>query len=120
MQKALIHRYDNKPDILAVEKNGCSDVYRRVRDDNFDVVIVVPTSHAGTQTAVVGDPTSEQYTPENALTWPGRPDAYPVRVDLTNVRYTTLDKVRKAVEAAGETWAGQWTVKVAAIDETVL
>ena len=26
MQKALLHRYDNKPDILAVEKLGCSEV----------------------------------------------------------------------------------------------
>jgi hypothetical protein len=120
MQKALIHRYDNKPDILAVEKNGCSEVYRRARDDNFDVVIVVPTSYARTQTAVVADATSGQYTPENARPWPGRPDEYPVRVDVTNVRYTTLEKVRRAVEAAGETWAGQWTVKVAAIDETLL
>jgi len=33
MQKALIHRYDNKPDILAVEKMGCSEVYRRSKDD---------------------------------------------------------------------------------------
>jgi hypothetical protein len=86
MQKALIHRYDNKPDILAVEKNGCSEVYRRARDDDFDVVIVVPTSYARTQTAVIADATSGQYTPENARSWPGRPDAYPVRVEVTNVR----------------------------------
>jgi hypothetical protein len=29
MQKALIHRYDNKADILEVEKHCCSEVYRQ-------------------------------------------------------------------------------------------
>lgn len=120
MQKALVHRYDNKADIFAVEQNGCSEVYRRLRDDIFDIVIVVPTGTAGTQTAVIGDANSGQYTPANARPWPGRPDAYPVRVDLTNIRYTTLDKVRKAVDAAGESWPGQWTVRMFAIDETLL
>jgi hypothetical protein len=38
MQKALIHRYDNKADILEVEKHCCSEVYRRSTDDTFDVV----------------------------------------------------------------------------------
>jgi hypothetical protein len=40
MQKALIHRYDNKADILGVEKHCCSEVYRRSKDDTLDVVIV--------------------------------------------------------------------------------
>ena len=120
MQKALLHRYDNKPDILAVEKFGCSEVYRRTKDDNFDIVIIVPTGQAGTTMAVVGDAISGQYTPPAAKPWPGRSDVYPIRVDLANIRYTTLDKVRRAVEAAGETWPGQWTVKISAIDETLL
>src|SRR5947208_15893253 len=120
MQKALIHRYDNKPDIFAVEKNGCSEVYRKCKDDTFDIVIVVPTSYAGTQTAVIGDAISGQYTPENAKPWPGRPDAYPIRVDLTNVRYTTVDIVRKAVEDAGGTWQGQWVVAIRPVNEALL
>jgi hypothetical protein len=120
MQKALLHRYDNKADILEVEKHCCSEVYRRSRDDSFDVVIVVPTSRAGTQIAVIGDATSGQYTPPEPKPWPGRPDVYPVRVDLANIRRTTLDKVRKAVEAAGENWPGQWTVRIFAVDETLL
>ncbi len=44
----------------------------------------------------------------------------PIRVDLANIRYSTLTKVRSAVEAAGETWPGQWTVKTALVDETLL
>jgi hypothetical protein len=120
MQKALIHRYDNKPDILEVEKHCCSEVYRRSKDDTFDVVIVVPTGTAGTQIAVVGDATSGQYTPPESKPWPGRPDVYPIRVDLTNFRRTTLDRVREAVEATGQNWAGQWTVRMFAIDETLL
>jgi hypothetical protein len=47
MQKALIHIYDNKADILEVEKRCCSEVYRRSTDDAFDIVIVVPTGTAG-------------------------------------------------------------------------
>ena len=43
IKKALIHRYDNLADILAVERNGCSEVYKRSQDNDFDIVIVVPT-----------------------------------------------------------------------------
>jgi hypothetical protein len=43
-----------------------------------------------------------------------------VRVDLTNFRRTTLDRVREAVEATGQNWAGQWTVRIFAVDETLL
>lgn len=42
MKKALIHRYDNKPDIEKVEENGCSDVFKRALDDDFDLVVVIP------------------------------------------------------------------------------
>jgi hypothetical protein len=37
--KALVHRYDNEPDILPVESNQCSEVYVRFKDNNFDLVL---------------------------------------------------------------------------------
>src|SRR5690349_7299691 len=120
MTSAIIHRYDNKPDILAVERNGCSEVYRKSRNDTFDLVIVIPTGRAGTQICVVADATSGQYIVDERRPWRGRPDRFPVRVHLRTVRYTTLDRVRKAVEAAGVTWAVQWTVRVVDIDESLL
>jgi hypothetical protein len=61
LKKALIHRYDNEPDILAVETNGCSDVYRHVNGDDFEIVIIVPTLAARTQVAVIADAISGQY-----------------------------------------------------------
>src|SRR5215475_5305346 len=103
-KKAILHRYDNLPDILAVEKNGCSEVYKRAADDDFELVIVVPTTRARTIKAVVADAASRQYTPPHAKPWPGRPDIYPVRIDVRNVRYTTLPKVRDAMRKAGESW----------------
>jgi hypothetical protein len=39
---------------------------------------------------------------------------------VKNVRYTTANKVRSVVEAAGVTWAAQWPVIMAMIDETLL
>lgn len=120
MKRAIVHRYDNKPDILAVEERGYSDVYRRARGE-FDLVIVVPTGAARTDVAVVADARSEQYTPiMGNAPWPGRPDAYPVRIDVANVRYTTRDQVRAAIEAAGESWLGQWTVRIFRVDERLL
>lgn len=116
-KKAIIHRYDNLPDILAVEENGCSEVYKRSRDDDFELVVVVPTSRAHTLIAVVGDAASRQYKPARARPWPGRPDAYPVRIDLTNVRRTTLTKVREAMNNAGESWAAAWVIKSVVLEE---
>jgi hypothetical protein len=98
---------ENEPDILAVEKNGCSEVYRRERDEAFQLVIVVPTAEAHTKIAVVGDPTTPQYRPMTTTHWPGRPDRYGIRVDLRNIRYSTVDKVRAAVMKAGGTWTGR-------------
>ena len=120
MKVALIHRYDNKPDILAVKENGCSEVYRRSRTDNFDLVVVIPTVAAKTSLAVYGETTSGQYVPPQAKSWPGKPDKYPIRVDMTNIQETTLKRVRHAVDLAGGSWAGQWTVRVFPLDETVL
>jgi predicted HNH restriction endonuclease len=111
MVKALIHRYDNALDILAVEGNKCSEVYNRSRDDDFDVVIIIPTGKAKSDVAVIADAFSGQYKPDTPKTWPGRPDTYPVRVDVNNVRYTTIDQVKSAFECAGIGWAGQWLVR---------
>lgn len=119
MTRALIHRYDNEPDILAVEEKGFSDVYRRGCDD-FEIVVVVPTGAADTETAVVADAISDQYTPNVRGEWPGRPDRYPVRVNVENVRYTTRDRVKEAVIQAGQTWAAQWTVLCVDLDEELL
>ena len=120
MKIALIHRYDNKPDITSVKQNGCSEVYARSRKDDFDLVIVIPAQSARTNQAVYGDATSRQYSPSQAKPWPGRPDRYPVRVDMANIRETTLERVRKEVELAGGSWAGQWTVRAVAVEETAL
>jgi hypothetical protein len=119
-RKAIIHRYDNLPDILAVEKNGCSEVYKRAISDDFELVIVVPTTRAHTLKALVADATSRQYTPLKAKSWPGRPDAYPVRIDVKNVRYTTLTKIREAMKKAGESWAAAWVIKSVELEENDL
>ena len=116
-KKAIIHRYDNLADILAVEKNGCSEVYKRARDDDFELVIVVPTGRAKTLVSVVGEATSRQYIPPKAKPWPGRPDAYPVRIDVTNVRRTTLTKIREAMKNAGESWQAAWVIKSVLLEE---
>ena len=120
IKKALIHRYNNLPDILAVEKNGCSEVYTRSRDTGFELVVVVPTGSANTSKAIVAEAASEQYTPESARPWPGQPDAYPVRIDVRNVRYTTVDKIRGAMARAGATWAAAWRVKSIELEENEL
>lgn len=120
MAKALIHRYDNEADILAVEEKGFSDVYRRAATDDFEIVVVVPTGAAETQTAVVADAISDQYTPNTMGRWPGRPDRYPVRVNVENVRYTTRERVKEAIIQSGQTWAAQWTVISCGLDESTL
>lgn len=120
VRRALIHRYDNRPDILAVESRGYSDVYTRATCDDFDLVVVVPTGRANTNISVYGTAMSRQYQPDGGEPWPGRPDRYPVRVDVSDVRYTTRDAVREAVLQSGKTWAAQWTVLVADLDEELL
>lgn len=116
MTRVLIHRYDNELDILDVEKRLYSDVYKRVPNDDFQLVAVVPTTKAKTTLAVVADAAGPQTPPTGGPPWPGRPDRYMVRVPVTNVRRTTVDRVRDAVLAAGVTWASQWTVKIVDLD----
>jgi len=72
-------------------------IYKRA----FDLVIIVPTVQARTKIAIIGEPVSPQYRPKDPSHWPGRPDRYRVRVDLRNIRYSTVDKVRAAVVKAG-------------------
>lgn len=108
MKRTLIHRYDNKLDVLDVESRGYSDVYTEVPESDFEILIVVPTNDAKSELAVYGNARSPQYPPPGGEPWSGRDDKYAVRVDIENVRYTTRDKVREAVERAGGTWAAQW------------
>jgi dCTP diphosphatase len=118
--KALIHRYDNEPDILEVEKNGCSEVYWHAKDSGHEIVIVVPTTAAKTETAIWGEATSEQYTPKKSTPWPGRPDRYPFRVDMKNFKYTNLHIVRWAAIEAGIQWQAPWPGITANIDTSRL
>lgn len=120
MKKALVHRYDNKRDILAVEDNQCSEVYSRSKEDDFDLVIVVPTKAANTGLCVIADAKGKQYEPENPKPWPGKPDAYPVRIDVENVRFSNVRKVRLALEQAGKSWAAAWTILSVEVDEFLL
>ncbi|WP_168734692.1 HNH endonuclease [Deinococcus sp. KSM4-11] len=114
--RLLIHRYDNEPDIRAVKERGYSDVFMRSKNDDFDFVAVVPTLKARTKTAVIADAIGGQYAPDGGEPWPGRPDKYRVRVDVTNVEYTTVNVIREAMEHAGISWAGQWTVRLVEVD----
>lgn len=120
IKRVLVQCYDNEPDILAIEERGYSDLDSRVTDHDFQLVVVIPTTAAGIDTAVVADAASEQYVPLGDTPWPGRRDLYTVRVDVTNVRYTTPQNVRRAIEAAGSTWTLQWTVRVVELDENLL
>ena len=120
IKKALVHRYDNKADILAVQKNGGSEVFTRATDDDFDIVIVVPTRRAETDIAVWGEATSGQYTTDKPKSWPGRPDSYSVRVDMKDIQATSVDLVKKAFQKAGKTWQAAWTVNTVNIDTSLI
>ena len=117
MKRALIQRYDNEPDIRAVAERGFSNTYRRSACDDFELVIVVPTRRACTDLVAVGRATSTQYTRVVGDSWPGRLERYPVRVDVADVRYTTVDRVRRAFEEAGVVWQAAWTVCVISVDD---
>ena len=121
VKKAIIHRYDNLRDILAVEINGFTEVSTRASDDDFDLVIVVPTGKARTRQAIVADAASRQYQPPQAMPWLGRTDARPVRIDVRNVRLTTLGGVQRAMDRAGERgWSAPWVIKTVRIEENDL
>lgn len=115
-QKLLIQRYKNEPDILAIEEFGVTDNFHKARDDDFDLVAVVPTNAANTETSIVAIPTSDQHTPNSQLPWPGLPEVYPNRIHLRDVRYTERMYIRQAVEAAGHVWAAAWQIKTAMVN----
>ena len=118
LRKALIHRYTNEHDIRAVKANGCSDVFKRSRESGFDLVIVIPTGKARSQIAAVGKAASDQYVvpPDKRAEWL-ESHKYVWRIDVTDVRYTSLTKVRRALEKRREPFVGAWTVKSAVLDE---
>jgi hypothetical protein len=58
MKTVLIQRYNNEPDLLAIETLGYSYVYDRSRNEDFEMLLVVPTVAAKTSTTVVAIPTS--------------------------------------------------------------
>ena len=44
IKQALVHRYDDIRDIIAVKEFECSEVYRNsVKGWKFDILIVIPT-----------------------------------------------------------------------------
>lgn len=120
MVKALVQRYDNKEDIYAIEKFGCSDFPYRSADDQFDILIVVPTLRAKTSLALIADTTSAQYEPKKRLFWPSRKNRYRIRVDVKNIKYTDLDTVRGELEHAGLEFSEHWHIKTLCIEENNL
>lgn len=121
IKRALIHRYDNEPDILAVKEKGRSEVYDFCKKvGEFSVVIVVPTGKAKTTKVAVGDAVSGQVKADKPTVWPGRPDKYNVSVELENIQYTTIQRARAAIEAGGVKWQGQWKVNAADVDMRVV
>ncbi|WBA42992.1 HNH endonuclease [Hymenobacter canadensis] len=120
MKTVLVQRYDNELDILAIAERGYSDVYDRSKREDFDLVLVVPTSAARTSVTVVATPTSKQYKPtDDSPAWPGKPDNYKVRIDVRNVRYTSVERVKAAFASAGLTWAAAWKIMVADLEEEI-
>lgn len=119
MVKALIHRYDNKPDMLAVEKNRCSDVFNHALDNDFELVIIVPTKVAKTDLVIVAEALSGQYQPEEPRSWPGKPADYGWRVDLGTVRETKLDIIKQAFDEVNLNWGGAWTIRNVALPDWV-
>jgi hypothetical protein len=118
LTRVLVHRYNNELDIRAIEERGYSDVLRSVARNDFELVVVVPTQGANSELTVVADAVSEQMVPPaDTEPWPGLDLNYNVRVYVDNVRYTVRDRVKDAFAAAGVTWASQWTVLFAELDE---
>jgi predicted nucleic acid-binding protein len=114
---AHVQRIRRKGGIIADFLIGA---HARSADDSFELVIIVPTRAPRSKVAVFGKPLSTQYAPKDRAPWPGRPDTYRVRVDLGDIRYTTLDKVRTAVRSGGGSWIGQLVVAVRTVDESLL
>jgi len=118
MTTVLVHRYDNHQDIDAISKHGCSDVYRRATNNDFEYVLVIPTGKAKSSKAVLYRRKSGQYEILENLKWPGRPDKYGWRTEImpeTEV-ITTLELVKREFKRVELHFAGPWTVRAIQID----
>lgn len=118
MTTVLVHRYDNHQDIDAISKNGCSDVYRRATNNDFEYVLVIPTGKAKSSKAVLYKRKSGQYEILENLKWPGRPDKYGWRTEImpeTEV-ITTLELVKREFKRVELHFTGPWTVRAIQID----
>lgn len=120
IKSVLIHRYDNTQDIRAAERFGCSEVYQYSNRTDFQLVIITPTSLAGSNRAVVADAISRQYCPRQVLKWPGGGGPYFAHVDLANFRPVTAARVRILAESAGINWVSRWQVNDLVLEEDAL
>ena len=115
-KRELDSSIDDEANLLTVKRNGCSEVFKRSKDKDFDLVIVVPTARAKTETAVVADAASRQYRPQLARDWPGKPAAYPWRIDVRDGEMSHLE-APGSDHRGRTTWAAAWTVAAVEIDE---
>jgi hypothetical protein len=120
MVKALVQRYNSKEDMYAIEKFACSDFPYRAPDNDFDMLIVIPTLRANTHLALIADTVSGQYKPAKKRYWPSKRREGRVRIDVKNVKYCDLNIVREELERAGLNWSGHWHVKTLLIEENNL
>ena len=113
MTTVLVHRYDNELDINAISTNGCSDVYRRAINNEFEYVLVIPTSKAKSYKCVLYKRKSGQTKIVENLKWPGRPDKYGWRTEIIpeSEVITTLENVKKEFKQCGLHFTGPWTVR---------
>jgi hypothetical protein len=101
MKTALIHRYDDPRDIQAVREFLGSEAYRSSLKfkNKFDLVIVVPTIATRSKMAVYGSAISGQYRPRVSKSWPGRVGPYNFRIDMEDVRLTTVARVKRGAKS---------------------
>lgn len=118
MTTVLVHRYDNELDINAISKNGCSDVYRRAVNDDFEYVLVIPTGKAKSSKAVLFKRKSGQCKILENIKWPGRPDKYGWRTEIMpeSEVITTLELVKREFKRVSLHFAGPWTVRAIQMD----
>jgi hypothetical protein len=120
---ALIHRYDDRRDILSVKLlNKFSDSTHRAGGE-FSHVFVVPTQKAEDNLAIWGEAASEQYDIPKDRPFQGAfsPKECTARVDLAGIQYTTTEKVLAAMAPEDRSkWQAQWSARVVKIDLALL
>jgi hypothetical protein len=119
IKKALIHRYDNEKDILAAQEWLFSDVHKRAKGFNHELLIIVPTLEANTPQCIFGNIRGGQQRIKQQVNWPGRPDHYEWRVYMNNAQRTTLEKIQMAIEGDLK-WNGHWEVSTRYVHPTDL